>query len=100
MKTTHSESSSGHAGVGALILATVHGPLTAADAESRLPSLGGATPRPPRGLPDGKASVSGRQPVSHERADAKAAVSQAPGLEAEAILAADAILEDRAYGQK
>jgi MFS transporter, ACDE family, multidrug resistance protein len=60
---------------GALILSTVHGPLTAADAESR-------------------------QPVSRERADAEAAVSQVPGLEDEAILAGEAIIEDRAYGQK
>jgi MFS transporter, ACDE family, multidrug resistance protein len=60
---------------GALILATVHGPLTAADAESR-------------------------QPVSRERADAEAAVGQVPGLQDEAILAEQAIVEDRAYGQK
>jgi MFS family permease len=60
---------------GALILATVHGPLTAADAESR-------------------------QPVSRERADAEAAVSQVPGIEEEAIIAEEALIEDRAYGQK
>jgi MFS family permease len=59
---------------GALILATVHGPLTAADAESR-------------------------QPVSRERADAEAAVSQVPGIEEEAIIAEEALVEDRAFGQ-
>jgi len=65
----------GTVAVGALVLATVHGPLTAADAESH-------------------------QPVSRERADAEAAVSQVPGIEDEAILAEEAIIEDRAYGHK
>jgi MFS transporter, ACDE family, multidrug resistance protein len=60
---------------GALILSTVPGPLTAAAAESR-------------------------QPVSRERADAEAALSRVPGLEDEAILAAEALIDDRAYGQK
>jgi MFS transporter, ACDE family, multidrug resistance protein len=57
----------------ALVLATVHGPLTAADAESR-------------------------QPVSSERADAEAAVAEVPGLPDEAILAEEAMIEDRAPG--
>jgi MFS family permease len=59
--------------LGALALATVHRQLTAADAESR-------------------------QPVSHERADAEAAVAEVPGIPDEAILAEEATMEDRAYG--
>jgi MFS family permease len=59
----------------ALVLATVHGPLSAADLESA-------------------------QPASHERADAEQAAAQAPGLPDEAILAADALTEDRALGQQ
>jgi hypothetical protein len=49
----------------------VHGPLTAADAESR-------------------------QPASRERADAEAAAAQVPGLQDKAILAGEALIEDRA----
>ncbi len=59
----------------ALVLATVHRPLAAADAESR-------------------------QARSDERADAEAAVSQVPGLPEEAVLAEEAILEDGTYGTK
>ncbi|MCW2931341.1 MAG: transporter, partial [Actinomycetia bacterium] len=59
----------------AFVLATVHRPLAAADAESR-------------------------QPVSSERADAEAAVAEVPGLPDEAILAEDAIVEDGAHGTR
>jgi ACDE family multidrug resistance protein len=58
---------------GGLVLATVHRSLTAADAESRLPQ-------------------------SHERADAEAAVAAVPGLPAEAILAEEALVQDRTLG--
>ena len=58
---------------GALVLATVHRQLTAADAESRLP-------------------------VSCERGDAEAAVAEVPGIPEEAVLAEEAIVEDGAYG--
>jgi predicted MFS family arabinose efflux permease len=61
--------------VGALVLATVHRPLAAADAEAR-------------------------QAISHERADAEAAVAEVPGLPDEAILAGEALAEDQAYGAK
>jgi ACDE family multidrug resistance protein len=61
--------------LGAIVLATVHRSLTAADAESR-------------------------QPVSHERADAEAAPAEVPGIPDEAILAGEAMMEDRAYGPK
>ena len=57
------------------VLATVHRPLTAADAESR-------------------------QPVSSERADAEEAVAEVPGIPEEAVLAEEAIAEDGAYGAK
>jgi MFS family permease len=60
---------------GALVLATVHCPLAAADDEAR-------------------------QAVSHERADAEAAVAEVPGLPDEAILAEEALTEDRAYGAR
>jgi ACDE family multidrug resistance protein len=56
-----------------IAVATVHRSLAAADAESH-------------------------QPVSHERADAEAAVAQVPGIPDEAILAEEAIIEDRAFG--
>jgi MFS transporter, ACDE family, multidrug resistance protein len=59
----------------AFVLATVHRPLTAADAESR-------------------------QPVSSERADAEEAVAEVPGIPEEAVLAEEAIAEDGAYGAK
>jgi MFS family permease len=59
----------------ALVLATVHRPLAAADAESR-------------------------QAGSHERADAEAAVSEVPGVPEEAVLAEEALIEDRTYGAK
>jgi MFS transporter, ACDE family, multidrug resistance protein len=61
--------------LGALVLATVHRPLAAADAESAAA-------------------------VSHERADAEAAVAEVPGLPDEAILAEEALIEDRTYGHK
>jgi len=54
----------------AFVLATVHRPLAAADAESR-------------------------QAVSHERADAEEAVTEVPGVPEEAILAEEALAEDR-----
>jgi MFS family permease len=57
--------------LGALVLATVHRPLAAADAEFR-------------------------QPESRERADAEAAVTEVPGVPGEAILAEEALVEDRA----
>jgi MFS family permease len=57
------------------VLATVHRPLTAADAESR-------------------------QPVSSERADAEEAVTEVPGIPEEAILAEESLIEDRTYGGK
>jgi MFS family permease len=56
----------------ALVLSTVHSALTAADAEE-------AQPGP-----------------SHERADAEEAVFEVPGAEEEAILAEEALREDRA----
>jgi MFS family permease len=56
-----------------IAVATIHRSLAAADAESH-------------------------QPVSHERAGAETAVAQVPGLPDEAILAEEAIIEDRAYG--
>jgi MFS transporter, ACDE family, multidrug resistance protein len=56
---------------GALVLSTVHSQLTAADAEE-------AQPGP-----------------SHERIDAEAAVFEIPGLEEEAIIAEEALREDR-----
>jgi MFS transporter, ACDE family, multidrug resistance protein len=59
----------------AFVLATVHRPLTAADAESR-------------------------QPVSSERAGAEEAVAEVPGIPEEAVLAEEAIAEDGAYGAK
>jgi MFS family permease len=59
----------------ALVLATVHRPLAAADAESH-------------------------QAGSHERADAEAAVSKVPGVPEEAVLAEEALIEDRTYGAK
>jgi len=60
---------------GALVLATVHGPLTAADIEST-------------------------QPASHERADAEQAAAEVPGLPGEAVLAEEALAEDRGFGQR
>ena len=57
---------------GALVLSTVHSQLTAADAEETQPG------------------------PSHERIDAETAVFEVPGLEEEAILADEALREDRA----
>jgi len=56
--------------VAAFVLATVHRPLAAADVESR-------------------------QPQSRDRADAEAAVAEVPGLPDEAVLAEEALIEDR-----
>jgi ACDE family multidrug resistance protein len=59
---------------GALVLSTVHSQLTAADAEE---------------------AQSG---PSHERIDAEGAVFEVPGLEEEAVIADEALREDRALG--
>ncbi|HEX3963764.1 MAG TPA: MFS transporter [Trebonia sp.] len=59
----------------AFVLATVHRPLAVADAESRLP-------------------------VSHERADAEAAVAEVPGIPEESVLAEESLIEDRGPGGK
>ena len=59
---------------GALVLSTVHGALAAADAEE---------------------AQSG---PSHERIDAEEAVFEVPGLEEEAVIAEEALREDRALG--
>ena len=65
----------GHRLRGRLRPGTVHRPLAAADAESR-------------------------QPVSSERADAEAAAAEVPGTPEEAVLAEEALIEDRAHGTK
>ncbi|HEX4830157.1 MAG TPA: MFS transporter [Trebonia sp.] len=65
----------GTVAAGAVVLATVHRPLAAADAASRAA-------------------------VSQERADAEDAVTEVPATPGEAVLAQEAITEDGAYGAR